>query len=43
MLITPNCEMSEIYIRVCAGNEKSLKNDRSQKKKEKKSCLKSKA
>lgn len=32
MLITPNSEMSEIYIRVCAGNEKSLKIDCSQKK-----------
>lgn len=34
-VITPNSEMSEIYIRVCAGNEKSLKIDCSQKKKEK--------
>lgn len=32
MLITRNSEMSEIYIRVCAGNEKSLKIDCSLKK-----------
>lgn len=40
MLITLNSEMSEIYIRVCAGNEKSLKIDCSQKKKKKEKLLK---
>lgn len=35
-VITPNSEMSEIYIRVCAGNEKSLKIDCSQRKRKRK-------